>query len=70
MATVLVTHPHSRLSAYFGDRALSELRGIAQVRLNPTEHDWQGADLVAAAQGCEVVIAYRQTPFDAAVLAA
>ena len=70
MATVLVTHPHSRLSSYFGDRALSELRGIAQVRLNPTEHDWQGADLVAAAQGCEVVIAYRQTPFDAAVLAA
>ena len=70
MATVLVTHPHSRLSAYFGDRALSQLRGIAQVRLNPTEHDWQGADLVAAAQGCEVIIAYRQTPFDAAVLAA
>jgi len=70
MATVLVTHPHSRLPTYFGDRALSELRGIAQVRLNPTDQDWQGADLVAAAQGCEVVIAYRQTPFDAAVLAA
>ena len=70
MATVLVTHPASRLPTYFGDRALRELRGIAQVRLNPTEHDWQGADLIAAAQGCEVIIAYRQTPFDAAVLAA
>ena len=70
MATVLVTHPASRLSTYFGDRALRELHSLAQVRLNPTDQDWQGADLVAAAQGCEVVIAYRQTPFDAAVLAA
>ena len=70
MATVLVTHPHSRLSTYFGDRALSQLRDVAQVRLNPTDQDWQGADLVAAAQGCEVVIAYRQTPFDAEVFAA
>ena len=70
MATVLVTHPHSRLSTYFGDRALSQLRDVAQVRLNTTDQDWQGADLVAAAQGCEVVIAYRQTPFDAEVFAA
>jgi D-3-phosphoglycerate dehydrogenase len=70
MATVLVTHPHSRLPTYFGDRALSELRGVAQVRLNPTDQDWQGADLVAAAQGCDIIIAYRQTPFDAAVFAA
>lgn len=68
MATVLVTHPASRLPTYFGERALSQLRKLAQVRLNPSEQDWQGADLVAAAQGCDIIIAYRQTPFDAAVI--
>jgi len=70
MATVLVTHPASRLPTYFGERALGQLRELAEVRLNPSEQDWQGADLVAAAQGCDIIIAYRQTPFDAAVFAA
>ena len=70
MATVLVTHPASRLSTYFGERALGQLREIAQVQLNPSDQDWQGSDLVAAAQGCDIIIAYRQTPFDAAVFAA
>ncbi len=70
MATVLVTHPASRLSTYFGERALCQLREIAQVRLNPSDQDWQGSDLVTAAQGCDIIIAYRQTPFDAAVFAA
>jgi D-3-phosphoglycerate dehydrogenase len=70
MATVLVTHPASRLPTYFGERALGQLREFAEVRLNPSEQDWQGADLVAAAQGCDIIIAYRQTPFDAAVFAA
>jgi len=70
MATVLVTHPASRLPTYFGERALGQLREWAQVRLNPSEQDWQGADLVAAAQGCDIIIAYRQTPFEAAVFAA
>ena len=67
MATILVTHPASRLPTYFGERALGQLREFAEVRLNPSEQDWQGADLVAAAQGCDIIIAYRQTPFDAAV---
>jgi hypothetical protein len=48
MATVLVTHPASRLPTYFGERALGQLREFAEVRLNPSEQDWQGADLVAA----------------------
>jgi D-3-phosphoglycerate dehydrogenase len=49
---------------------LGQLREIAQVRLNPSDQDWQGSDLVTAAQGCDIIIAYRQTPFDAAVFAA
>ncbi len=66
---VLLTHPRHRLATYFGDEALARLRGIAQVRLNPTDDDLAGASLVAAARGCQVVIAYRQTPVDAATCA-
>ncbi len=66
---VLVTHPRNRLATYFGDEALARLRSIAQVRLNPTDDDLAGAALVAAARGCDAVIAYRQTPVDAATCA-
>ncbi len=67
---VLVTHPRDRLASYFGDEALARLGRIAQVRLNQGEDDLAGPALVQAAQGCAVVIAYRQTPVDAAAFAA
>ena len=70
MATVLVTHPADRLSEYFGDEALAHLRRIAQVRLNPSNADLTGPALVQAAQGCQVMIAYRQTSLDASTLQA
>ena len=70
MATVLVTHPADRLSEYFGKEALARLRRIALVRLNPSNADLSGASLVQAAQGCQVMIAYRQTSLDAATLQA
>jgi len=70
MPRVLVTHPAPRLATYLGDRALRELRQVAQVRLNPADSDLAGAALVAAARDCDVILAYRQTPVDAAVLAA
>ena len=67
---VLLTHPSGRLSSYFGDQALAKLRLLAQVKLNPSDHDWDTPELVLAAQGCEVLIAYRQTALDAAFFAA
>ena len=70
MPTVLVSHPADRLSAYFGDEALLRLRRIAAVRLNTSNEDLAGPALVQAARGCEVLIAYRQTSLDAAVLQA
>ncbi len=66
---VLVTHPRNRLDTYFGGEALARLRGIAQVRLNTSGDDLDGAALVEAARGCAVVIAYRQTPVDARAFA-
>ncbi|MEP6971279.1 MAG: NAD(P)-dependent oxidoreductase [Betaproteobacteria bacterium] len=66
MPWVLVTHPHNRLHTYFGSEALERLRRVAQVRLNPLDEDLAGPALVQAARGCAVMIAYRQTPVDAA----
>lgn len=67
---MLVTHPAPRLAMYLGERALAQLRGVADVRLNEGDADLQGDALVAAAQGCDVILAYRQTPVDAGVFAA
>jgi D-3-phosphoglycerate dehydrogenase len=65
LPVVLVTHPRDRLQTYFGEQALSRLAQVASVKLNPHAHDWSGPELVAAAQGCDVLIAYRQTPLAA-----
>lgn len=67
---VLLTHPRDRLTSYFGEQALGRLQALAQVRLNPDAHDWSTPELVQAAQGCDVLIAYRQTALDADFFAA
>ena len=61
MSTVFVTHPSDKLDAYFGARAMAQLRAIADVRLNTQPRELTLAELVAAAQGCDALIAYRQT---------
>lgn len=67
---VLVTHPHERLATYFGEQALANLQAVARVKLNPDAHDWSTPELIEAAQGCDVLIAYRQTALDAEFFAA
>ncbi len=64
--TVLLTHQPEDLDAYYG-RALPELRAIAEVVLNPLDRDLDTSELVAAAAGCDVIIAHRSTPGDAAL---
>lgn len=61
MTVVFVTHPSDRLEQYFGPRALQALRRIADVRLNPEPRELDTGELLAAAQGCDALIAYRQT---------
>ncbi len=70
LPAVLVTHPAPRLAMYLGERALAQLQQVAQVRLNQQDEDLAGAALVEAAQGCDVILAYRQTPVDGAVFSA
>jgi D-3-phosphoglycerate dehydrogenase len=62
MTTVFVTHPRDKLDAYFGAKATRALEAIAEVRFNTEARELSTAELVAAARGCEALIAYRQTP--------
>jgi D-3-phosphoglycerate dehydrogenase / 2-oxoglutarate reductase len=70
LALVLVTHPQHHLASYFGDEALRRLNSIAEIQLNAEATDLSGQALIEAAQECDVVIAYRQTPFEQSVLQA
>ena len=65
LPSVLVTHPRERLASYFGEQAMANLQSMACIKLNPNAHDWSTRELIEAAQGCDVLIAYRQTALDA-----
>lgn len=62
MTTVFVSHPADKLDMYFGARASAALRAFAQARFNPEPRDLSTSELIAAARGCDALIAYRQTP--------
>lgn len=62
MITVFVTHPTDKLAQYFGPRATEALQAMARVRFNLHARDLSPAELIEAAQGCDALIAYRQTP--------
>ena len=64
-----LTHNTEDLRAYYG-RALPELRKIAEVVCNPLDRDLTTGELIDAAAGCEVIIAHRSTPGEAALFAA
>lgn len=63
---VFVTHNPEDREAYFG-RSLPRLESIADVVLNPTDHDLSTPDLIRASAGCRVVIAHRSTPGEPAL---
>lgn len=62
MTTVFLSHPRDRLDQYFAPRATQALQAIAQVRFNTEDRELSTAELIAQAQGCDALIAYRQTP--------
>lgn len=63
---VFVTHNPEDLDAYYG-RALPELQAVAEVVTNPLDRDLTTPELIDAARGCEVIVAHRSTPGEAAV---
>ena len=62
MPAVFVSHPSDKLEHYYGDRAIAALQGIAEVRFNTEPRELSTDELVAAARGCDYLVAYRQTP--------
>ncbi|TAN27744.1 MAG: hydroxyacid dehydrogenase [Castellaniella sp.] len=70
MARILLTHPHEALVKYYGDKALCGLQKLADVRLNEVGREWNLDELIEAAQGCDVIVSYRQTAAPAALFQA
>jgi D-3-phosphoglycerate dehydrogenase len=66
--TAFLTHNPEDLDAYYG-RALPELSAIARVIFNPLDRDLDTVDLISAAKDCDVIIAHRSMPGEAAVFA-
>jgi D-3-phosphoglycerate dehydrogenase len=64
--TAFLTHNPEDLEAYYG-RARPDLEAIAHVVVNPLDRDLTTAELIAAARGCDLIIAHRSTPGDAAL---
>src|SRR5436309_2492602 len=64
---ILLTHTPEMFRNYYGERALARLREQGEVRLHSGEHPLAGEALVAAAQGCEIVVSDFKTPGDTLV---
>src|SRR5258705_11837527 len=64
---ILLTHTPEMFRNYYGERALAGLREQGEVRLHGNEQPLAGEALVAAAQGCEIVVSDFKTPGDALV---
>jgi len=67
MSTILLTHSPEARELYYGERALSGLRKLGQVRLHEGGAPLEGEALIRAAQGCDLVVSYRQSPAPAAL---
>src|SRR5258708_23379774 len=64
---ILLTHTPEMFRNYYGERALARLRELGEVRLHRDAHPLAGEALVAAAQGCEIVVSDFKTPGDALI---
>ena len=50
------------MANYYGERALAALRRAGEVILNHKDHSLEGAELIAAAKDCDLIVSYRQSP--------
>src|SRR5579871_747701 len=67
---ILLTHtPHMR-DNYYGARALKGLASLGEVVLHQDGRTLEGQALIAAAQGCDLIVADRATALPAAIFAA
>jgi D-3-phosphoglycerate dehydrogenase / 2-oxoglutarate reductase len=59
---ILLTHSPEAMRLYYGERALTGLRKLGEVVLNEKSAPLGGEALIAAAQDCDLIVSYRQSP--------
>ena len=64
---ILLTHSPRAFELYYGERALAALRRAGEVRMHREDSPLEGEALIAAAQDCELIVSYRQSPAPAAL---
>lgn len=64
---ILLTHSPEALQNYYGERALAALRKLGDVKLHQASEPLQGESLIKAAQACDLIVSYRQSPAPAAL---
>ena len=64
---ILLTHTPQMRAQYYGERALADLRGMAEVLLHEAPDALQPDELVAAAQDADFIIADRLTTAPASI---
>lgn len=69
MARILLTHPPQVRENYYSDRALAGLCVLGEVRRNPLGRELDAAELIEAAQGCEIIVTHRHVPGDSVLFA-
>ncbi len=62
---ILLTHPIEARANWYGERALRELRALAEVVINPHERVFTLPELIEAARDCPIIVSDRQTPGEA-----
>jgi len=64
---ILLTHSPEALDLYYGPRALAALRQVGDVKLHQGPMPLEGEALIRAAEDCDVIVSYRQSPAPAAL---
>jgi D-3-phosphoglycerate dehydrogenase len=64
---ILLTHSPEALANYYGERALAGLRAVGEVKMNQNPVSLEGEALIKAAEDCELIVSYRQSPGPAQV---
>ena len=59
---ILLTHSPEAMANYYGERALAALKQIADVKRHPGDAPLEGEALIEAAQDCDLIVSYRQSP--------
>jgi len=59
---ILLTHSPEALDLYYGARALAGLRQVGEVKLHHGAAPLEGEALIRAAEDCELIVSYRQSP--------